>query len=229
MELSNYIHILQLHNLFKDFSKEELIDIFNKNSHRICEYNKNSIIHVESEECSTLDVVLQGQIIVQRIDENGNVLTIAEFHVGESIGSNLLFGNNNTYPMSILAKLDTVILHIQKDFLLDLCQDNKRFLIEFLKCVSDKTFILTNKIKSISMKSLRESIIDFLNCEYHTQKSNTIQLNMTKKELAEILGVQRTSLSRELNKMRKDNLINYDSHSITIKDLNVLKKAMDNL
>ncbi|NCB72673.1 MAG: helix-turn-helix domain-containing protein, partial [Clostridia bacterium] len=40
----------------------------------------------------------------------------------------------------------------------------------------------------------------------------------SKKELAENFGIQRTSLSRELNKMRKDNLIEFDSASITILD-----------
>jgi len=47
---------------------------------------------------------------------------------------------------------------------------------------------------------------------------------MTKKELAERLGIQRTSLSRELNKMKKDGLIDYDAHSITICDFDIIRK-----
>ena len=39
---------------------------------------------------------------------------------------------------------------------------------------------------------------------------------MTKKALAERIGVQRTSLSRELAKMRADGLIKYDAESIEI-------------
>jgi DNA-binding transcriptional regulator LsrR (DeoR family) len=39
---------------------------------------------------------------------------------------------------------------------------------------------------------------------------------MTKKALADKIGVQRTSLSRELSKMKKDGLIECDSESITI-------------
>jgi Mn-dependent DtxR family transcriptional regulator len=47
---------------------------------------------------------------------------------------------------------------------------------------------------------------------------------MTKKELAEKIGVQRPSLSRELNKMRKDGLLTYDSKQITIMDVDLLNK-----
>jgi Mn-dependent DtxR family transcriptional regulator len=47
---------------------------------------------------------------------------------------------------------------------------------------------------------------------------------MTKKELAEKIGVQRPSLSRELNKMRKDGLITYDPTQITIIDVDSLSQ-----
>lgn len=224
MNLKKYVKILRLTDLFKYFSSEELLSLFNENNHRIRRYKKNSIIHFESEKCLTLDVILEGKILVQRIDENGNVLTITQFNVGDVIGGNLLFGSNNSYPMTITAKSDIVILHIQRDFVLDLCQDNKNFLVEFIKSISEKSFILTSKIKSISMKSLRQSIIDFLNYEYYSQGTTRINLKMTKKELAERLGVQRTSLSRELNKMRKDALLVYDADSITVKDLSIIKK-----
>ena len=41
-------------------------------------------------------------------------------------------------------------------------------------------------------------------------------LTVSKKSLAEIIGVQRTSLSRKLQKMKRDGLIEYDTKSISI-------------
>lgn len=43
--------------------------------------------------------------------------------------------------------------------------------------------------------------------------------------MAEKFGVQIPSLSRELNKMRKDGLIEYDAYSITIVDENALSNS----
>ena len=68
------------------------------------------------------------------------------------------------------------------------------------------------------MKTVREMITDYLAHQAKLQKSRRVVLGMSKKELAENFGIQRTSLSRELNKMRKDNLIEFDSASITILD-----------
>lgn len=224
MNIKDYLDILRLTRLFDEFSDKELLNLFEMNNYIISKYNKGSIIHFESEKCNYWDIILKGQVFVQKFDEKGNVLTITEFKVGDNIGGNLLFSSYPYYPMSVIAKSDTEVLHIAKDFVLQLCHISQNFLVNFLTCISDKTTILTNKIKSISMKSIRESVIDFLNYEYHIQKSKEIKLNMTKKELAERLGIQRTSLSRELNKMKKDGLIDYNAHSITICDFNIIRK-----
>lgn len=223
MHIEKHIRFLLATDLFKNFKEEELSDLFKEECYRISLYKKNKIIHFESEKCSTLDLIIQGEIIVQKIDEDGSILTIEKFRTGDNLGGNLLFSKDNSYPMTIISKEDTIMLQINGDLILELCQKNKAFLVEFLKCISDKTFLLTNKIKSISTKSLRESIIDFLNYEYYSQNSLSINLNMTKKELAERLGCERTSLSRELSKMKKNGLLTYDKNSITIKDLSIIK------
>jgi len=224
MEIKNCLNVLKLTGLFNGFSTLELLELFKTNPYIISQYKKNSIVHFESEKCTSWGIILKGEVIVQKIDEKGNVLTVTSFRVGDNIGGNLLFSKQPYYPMSIIAKTDSEILHINKDFVLLLCQSSKEFLLQFLTCISDKTTILTNKIKAIAMKSIRDSIIEFLNYEYYTQKNKVIEIHMTKKELAERLGIQRTSLSRELNKMKKEGLVNYDASTITICDNSIIRK-----
>lgn len=224
MKIDNYFNLLKTLDIFSDFSSEELKELFSVDKYTISSYKKNSMIHFESEKCTTLDVVLKGKLIVQKVDINGNVLTVSEFSQSEILGGNLLYARSPFYPMTIIAKVDTTILHIDKSLVLTFCQANKNFLINYLKEISDKTLILTSKIKSIHMKSIRESIIDFLSYEYYLQKSNIIKLNMTKKELAEKMGIQRTSLSRELNKMRNEGLVDFDKDSITILNIGYVLK-----
>ena len=65
-------------------------------------------------------------------------------------------------------------------------------------------------------RTIRESIISYLDYERKKQNSNIIKLSMTKKALAERIGVQRTSLSRELAKMREDGLIEFTPVSISL-------------
>ncbi len=215
----DFISILENTELFKDISMSTINHLFVQDSFNIKTYKKNSVIYFQNEKCVTFDIVLKGIVSVQSTDEKGNYISISDFTIGSELGGNLLFSHKNFYPMMVLAKTEVTLIHLKKDLVLSLCQSNTTFLSKFLHSISDKTLILTDKIKTLSLKSIRQCIIDFLMYESYVQKSNIIKLEVTKKDLAEKFGVQRSSLSRELNKLRKDGLIEYDAFSITIVNL----------
>ncbi|HBA04122.1 MAG TPA: Crp/Fnr family transcriptional regulator [Clostridium sp.] len=219
MIMLDFISILENTELFKDISMSTINHLFVQDSFNIKTYKKNSVIYFQNEKCVTFDIVLKGIVSVQSTDEKGNYISISDFTIGSELGGNLLFSHKNFYPMMVLAKTEVTLIHLKKDLVLSLCQSNTTFLSKFLHSISDKTLILTDKIKTLSLKSIRQCIIDFLMYESYVQKSNIIKLEVTKKDLAEKFGVQRSSLSRELNKMRKDGLIEYDAFSITIVNL----------
>ncbi|MBV1818444.1 Crp/Fnr family transcriptional regulator [Anaerosalibacter bizertensis] len=223
MTINKYKELISHTYLFNNFSPDEINKLFKYEYYQIKNYKKNSIIYIQNEKCSTVDILLNGTIAVQRIGENGDVLTVATFSSGDIIGGNLAFSNNNEYPMTIISASNSEILHIKRGFILELCQNNKAFLVRFLHCLSDKTLVLTDTIKFISMKSIRDKIIEFLTYEYYTQKDLNIKLNISKKELAEKFGIQRPSLFRELRKMKEEKLIDYNHKYITILDKSILK------
>jgi CRP-like cAMP-binding protein len=222
-DLEDYISALTAVRLFQCFSKEELSTLLCQGQYRIRKYGKNEVIYLQGEKCVCLEIILDGTIYIQQIDASGDLLTLCTMLAGDSIGENLLFSCNNAFPMTMTAKCETEILQIDKELILTLCQSSESFLKSFLQSMSDKTLILAGKIKILSMKTIRQYLVELLLCEHHLQQSMQIRLNVSKKELAEKLGVQRPSLSRELNKMREDGLIAFDAKSITILNMEELK------
>ena len=203
--------------LFQAFSIDELKEFLDSSKCRIREFNKDEIIHFQNETCEFMEIILEGKVLVQNIDEDGNVLTIETFIGGDIIGANLIFSSKSLYPMTVTASRKTTILTMDKELILDTCHRNKQFIAGLLREISDKTFLLTEKINAISRKTIRQCIFDFLRQEQYRQDNKTIKLELSKKEIAERLGIPRSSLSRELNKMRKDGIIEYDAWTITIK------------
>lgn len=183
---------------------------------KINSYKKNCIIHFVGDTCNQLEIILKGTVVVERIDESGDLLTIAEFHQDDILGGNLLFSNSPYYPMTTTTKEESIILVIDKNLLFNLLSEFPSFLRVYLEFVSDHTFILGDKIKHYVNKTIRECIINYLTYESKLQNCNQIRLGISKKELADRIGVQRTSLSRELSKMRDEGIIDYDRNSITL-------------
>ena len=211
-------HILLRNSLLlQSIPYENITNYVNQKQFKMVNYAKNNIIHFANDKCNNLEIILSGTAVVERIDESGNVMIIADFIKDDILGGNLLFSKNPYYPMIITAREQTTIVEINKDTLLELLSINHTFLEKYLGYISDNAFILSNKIKHYVNRTLRCCIINYLNHECKVQKNKTIILNITKKRLAEMMGVQRTSLSRELDKMRKDNLIDYNKDKIIIK------------
>ncbi|MDD3537757.1 MAG: Crp/Fnr family transcriptional regulator [Eubacteriales bacterium] len=182
-------------------------------------YDKEQVVHFSDETCTKMEIILTGKVSVERIDEEGNLMVIAEFPRDEILGGNLLFSQNPRYPMTITAKENTVILNIEKDCLFDLFLCCPAFLRLYLAYISDHAVVLGDRIKHYVNRTIRESLVSFLDYERKSQESDCIVLPMSKTALAEKIGVQRTSLSRELARMRKEGLIDFAGRTIRITGL----------
>lgn len=218
--MHKYDKFIQNTILLNHLSNETIVKNLNSGKFKIVSYNKNNIIHFEGEKCQKLEIILNGKVVVERIDESGKLLTISGFYKDDILGGNLLFSKKPYYPMTVSTRLPTVILEIDKDVLFELFCSNAIFLRTYLEFISDHASMLGDKIKNYANKTIRENIMSYLIYETKKQNSNHIKLNISKKALAEKMGVQRTSLSRELAKMKREGLILYDADSMTLLTIN---------
>jgi CRP-like cAMP-binding protein len=225
MQLQNYLKVLKETSLFKDFDKDHINDILKETDYSIKSYGKDDIIFIEDDHCSNLSIVLEGMVEIQKIDASGKVLTVARFEQGDNFGENLIFSDKNLYPMTVVSKSKSLVLHIPKDTVVKLCQINAVFLNEFLRTLSNRAVNLSAKLKEVTLKTIRQKICEFLMSKYNLTKSKTINIGMSKKDWADKIGVQRPSLSRELIKMKEEGLIDYDKDLVFIKDLDSIEMS----
>ena len=211
--MKNYLGLLKQIDLVKSFDTNQLASLLQAKGNKVNSYEKNNIVHFVGEVCENLEIILSGEVVVERIDESGKLMTIAEFFNGDILGGNLLFSKNPHYPMTVTAKKPTIILEISKRQLFDLFASSLDFLKSYLAYISDHSVILGDRIKHYVNRTIRECIISYLDYESKKQESSTIKLTISKKALAERIGVQRTSLSRELAKMRNEGLIEFDKNN----------------
>ena len=211
--MKNILDLLKQIDLVKSFDANQLESLLQAKGNKVNSYERNNIVHFVGDICENLEIILSGEVAVERTDESGKLMTIAEFFDGDILGGNLLFSKNPCYPMTVTAKKPTIILEISKRQLFDLFASSLDFLKSYLAYISDHSVILGDRIKHYVNRTIRECIISYLDYESKKQESSTIKLTISKKALAERIGVQRTSLSRELAKMRNEGLIEFDKNN----------------
>ena len=211
--------------MFSKKSKEDILNLFNETNYNIKKYSKNNIIALEGDTCTSIGLVLEGNVDIKRM-LGSKVIHLSSFSKGNVFGEVIAFSDINIYPATVIASSTCEIMFINKNDFIKFCTHNEEFLGMFLNTLTNKIFLLNNSITNLTFTNIRQKICNFLINEYKVQKSKNIKLNMTKEKLAESLGTTRPSLSRELINMKELGLIDYNRSHILILDLDEIKNLL---
>jgi CRP-like cAMP-binding protein len=179
-------------------------------------YPKGVTVHEQQTQCYGVDIVYSGKLIAYSLAANGSETIIFEFEKDSIIGANLLFGDQNKYPMNIYCTLNSTIFHVSKAAILELLKEYD-FVIPFVKSLSLNSQGMNQKIAMFTQKSLRENLLDYFLALSISQNSKSVVLPITKKQLADHFGVQRPSLFRELKRMKDEGLVDINNRLITLR------------
>lgn len=211
--------------LFKGLTTEELNNLLININYSIfdncknCDECRGCMIALEGEVCDSLGIVMAGELEVQKHYASGKVVTLAKLNEGKIFGEAIAFSETNLYPATIVSTKGSIILYISKKDIISMCSAYPKVLNNFMQLLSSKILLLNRKIKELSFETLRQKISNYLLSQYETQKTLALILPLSRKDLADHLGVQRPSLSRELINMKDDGLIDFNKNLLQIKDL----------
>ena len=187
-------------------------------------YEANHILFQEGDECLGLYYIKSGQGIIKNIYFDGNESIIRYINPGDVIGDILLFSNHSHFPATIIAKTKLTLEFIKKDDLLEIIKNDSKIAFLLLNKISSQAFDLNNRVKLLSKRSIRSKICYYLLNIYKEKNSLTFTLEYNKEQWADILNIERPSLSRELIKLKKEGIIDYYSKTIKIIDIERLKE-----
>lgn len=224
--MNQYLPLLEECILFKRMTSTEIFNMLKEAQYTITSFTPDEMIAIEGEPCAHLGIILKGAIESRKISSSGKTITLAHFSKGDIFGEPIVFSSTKLFPASIFSTTETEILFIHRNHISTLCQRSSQFMENFMQTLSDKTLFLTRKIQLLSLATIRQKICSYLLEQYKHQNSLTITLSMSRKRMAELLGVQRPSLSREFINMRDEGLINFHRNIVTIRDLQKLEEAM---
>lgn len=220
------IEQLEKNDFFSYLNSEQISSIISKVKYTVKTYEKDAVIAMEDEECNSLGLILDGQVEVQRIYLSGKHIVLKRMTTGEVFGEAIIFSKINKYPATIISISKSNVAFIKKEDIIQLCILEESILKNFITLLSDKIFILNNKIKNISFKTVKQKVINYILEQMHEQKSSTIVLKANKEQISSLIGIPRPSLSRELMKLRDEGIIDFDKNTITICNIDTLEEEL---
>ena len=90
-----------------------------------------------------------------------------------------------------------------------------------LQSVAQKNMVLNRKIYIMSRRTTREKLLAFLADQARQQNSSAFTIPYDRQSLADYLGVDRSAMSTEIGKLKKDGLIDCKDSWFNIKGLSI--------
>ena len=169
---------------------------------------KDEVLFREKDICKEIGVVIEGTIIIKSFNKDGKEIVFAKINNDEIFGHNLLFSKDKHYKGDVIALKDTKLMLIDKTHLLNILQNNKEFLIEYLSKEANNTKDLNTRIKVLTQGTIEDKLLYYLNSNKGEIEYTTIT------DLSKELNVQRETLSRTITKLTKKKVIKNEDHKI---------------
>lgn len=201
--------------IFKNFSIDEIIEIFSVISFYEKDYKKNDIILAENTKVEYFGIITNGKIALSNFDYFGNRNILNVFEKGYSFAEALV-SLEIQIPHEVISLTDSSIVWIEYKSLSKSLYYQK-ILNNLLNIISTKNLILNKKLQILSKRTTREKILEYLsNQKKALSLDSNFEINLNRNEMADYLALDRSNLSRELGKLKKEGIIDFKKNKFKL-------------
>jgi CRP/FNR family transcriptional regulator, polysaccharide utilization system transcription regulator len=211
--------------LFKKLTEEE----FNRlNYEKTCSvYKKGTVLYREGGRLTGFYCVTKGIIKVFKTGIDGKEQIIRFAKKGEIIAYRSLLSQELACTTAKVIE-EAVLCHIPYQTLLFLIQNNWQFSHHMLQIVCRELREANEYITDIAQKTVRERLAEvllLLKESFDLDNQNTLQISLTREELANIVGTATESVIRLLSEFKQDNLIELQGRKIKFMNIAGLQRV----
>jgi len=225
MKIEDIKRVLGEFTLFRELNNFELTKIANISIAR--EWKKHSHVFLQGDPLENVYFIFAGKIKIYKSDISGKEQIVAIAKKGEMF-PHIGFFRKGDYPAyaEVLESATLIAVPISK--FEKVLIENPELCIKVFKVLGEKIVDLQNRLEEQILNNTYEQIVKLLIrlAQNHgiEQADGTIILKseFTNKDLANMIGTTRETISRTLTKMKKEDLIEVDDEGNMIVDVHAL-------
>jgi len=187
-------------------------------------YKKGEPVFFEGEEGAGFFVVVAGRVKVFKTSPEGKEQILHLFETGECFGEVAVFTGQG-YPANAQAESKSSLLYFPRAGFVELIRKEPSLALNMLAVLSMRLRRFAGLIEGLSLKEVPGRLAAYL--LYLSEKEKDacdLKLDISKGQLASLLGTIPETLSRILNKLNRLDLIQSDGSKITIVDRTALEE-----
>lgn len=171
-------------------------------------YRKEATIFSQDDVIDSLCIVERGSVRGEKTYPNGDVHIVSIFEEGSIIALEVPLSRKKTSPIDVIANENCRLIMVS---VLSIEQSRQKGQLHraLLEMLADDNIRMANKIEILAERGLRDRVLVYLNVLARKSGTDTVQVKMSREQMAQYLCVNRSALSNELNKMKREGIIDF--------------------
>ena len=218
--MNEYMEIIKTCPLFRDITDDDLGSMLTCLGAKSECFDKRYTIIAEGSPAKYIGIVLSGSVSVEQTDIYGNRSILSVAGPSHIFGEAFACADVDAVPVSVVANEDSLIMFINIERILVTCSNNcpfhNKLIRNLMHDLAQKALMFHRKIDVISRRTTREKLLSYLNYEARRQGSGSFDIPFDRQGLADYLEVDRSGLSLEISKLRKEGILESRKNHFTL-------------
>jgi CRP-like cAMP-binding protein len=211
----------------KALTKDELLQLSDcKTSHTI---KKGEVIFEEGENVNGIYCVKDGICKLTKLSPNGKDHIVKLVTKGELLGQRSMI-SDEPVNLSAVALEDMEVCFIPKSEVMGYFDKNNQFSMNVMKTICGDLKEADDHMVNLAQKTVKERLAEtllYLHDTFGKNEDNSLKIQLSRDELASMIGTATESCIRLLSDFNKLGLIELTGKKIVLKEINKLKKLAE--
>jgi CRP-like cAMP-binding protein len=209
--LKKYPEILKKCPLFDKIEDEYLSRMLTCLGGRVMSFDKKYTVFAEGTRAKYIGILLSGSLHVIQVDYYGNRNILSVIKPGEVFAEAFACAETESLPVTVIADEPSEVMLIDSSHILHTCSNNcgfhQQLIYNLMKDLAAKTIMFHQRIEITSKRTTREKLLSYLNTQSKRVGNTEFDIPFDRQELADYLEVDRSGLSAEISKLRREGII----------------------
>ena len=213
--MMKYLETIVESGLFEEIEKENYIDALEQLSVTGKRFTRGTAVFYEKDIIDRICIINRGCVRGEKMYLDGEIHIIDIYDENTVFGLEVAASKLQTAAMDYICNEDSNIIFIPLTSI-HKCDYRNEIKDALMQKMASDNIKKMHKIEILAERVLRDRIMVYLNILSKKSGSSVVSLKMNREQLAQYLCVSRSALSNELNKMKKEKLIDFNKDKFEI-------------
>ena len=218
--MKNYFEVLRRCPLFLGIADEDINGMLGCLGAYTHSYEKDAMIISEGDEARYVGVLLSCEAQIEQTDYYGNRSIVAAIEPSELFGETFACANIEYMPVDVVAAENSEVMFFDSSCVTRTCgracAHHQQIIYNLMHIMANKNLVFHQKIEITSKRTTREKLMTYLMIQAKRAGKNTVEVPFDRQELADYLEVDRSGLSAEISKLRREGVLECVKNKFTL-------------